>query len=111
MKIIRQIEEGCKSAKVARATLYEWLKNETFRNELKRQREEIVEAALEGLKSNISKATEALVGLLDSQNESIKHRTAKDIIEFTLRTTEDEGLEARIDALEARLKDLHEGRR
>ena len=99
------IEEGCKQAKVARATVYEWLKNETFRDELRRHREDIVTGALETLKANVSKATEALVGLLDSQNESIKHRTAKDIIEFTLRTTEDEGLEARIEALEERLKD------
>ena len=105
------IEEGCKQAKVGMATVYEWLKNETFRGEIRRQRQEIVTGSLETLKANVGKATETLVGLLDSQSEGIKYRTAKDIIEFTLRTTEDEGLEARIDALEARLKDLHEGRR
>ncbi len=105
------IEEGCKQAKVGKATVYEWLKNESFRDELKRHREEIVTGALETLKANVSKATEALVGLLMSENESIRHRTAKDIIEFTLRTTEDEGLEARIDALEERLKVAFEGRR
>ncbi len=50
-------------------------------------------------------------GLLDSQNEGIRHRTSKDIIEFTLKTTENENLEERIDALEERLKELNEGRR
>ncbi len=101
------IEEGCKQAKVARATVYEWLKNETFRNELRRHREEIVTGALETLKANVTKATGTLVGLLDSQNESIRHRTAKDIIEFTLRSAENENLEERIDALEERLKEQH----
>ena len=105
------IEEGCKSAKVARATVYEWLKSETFRNELKRHREEIVTGALETLKANVSKATEALVGLLESENESIRHRAAKDVIEFVVKTTENENLEERIEALEERLKELSEGRR
>jgi len=98
------IEEGCKQAKVARATVYEW---EAFRDELKRHREEIVTGALETLKANVTKATGTLVGLLDSQNESIRHRTAKDIIEFTLRSAENENLEARIEALEERLKEQH----
>ncbi len=101
------IEEGCKQAKVGKATVYEWLKNESFRDELKRHREEIVTGALETLKANVTKATEALVGLLMSENESIRHRTAKDIIEFPLRTTENESLEERIEALEERLKEQH----
>jgi len=105
------IEEGCKSAKVGKATVYEWLKNEAFRDELRRHREEIVQAALEGLKSNVSKATEALVGLLESENESIRHRAARDVIEFVVKTTENESLEERIEALEERLKELNEGRR
>ena len=99
------IEEGCKQAKVARATVYEWLKNETFRNELRRHREEIVTGALETLKANVSKATEALVGLLGSENESIRHRAARDVIEFTQRAIENENLEERIENLERRLNE------
>ena len=105
------IEEGCKQAKVGKATVYEWLKNETFRDELRRHREDIVTGALETLKANVSKATEALVGLLGSENESIRHRAARDVIEFVVKTTENENLEERIEALEERLKELNEGRR
>ncbi len=105
------IEEGCKQAKVGKATVYEWLKNETFRDELNRHREEIVTGALETLKANVTKATEALVGLLMSENESIRHRAARDVIEFVVKTTENESLEERIEALEERLKELNEGRR
>ncbi len=101
------IEEGCKRAKVGKATLYEWLKNETFKDEIRRQRQEIVTGALETLKANVSKATEVIVGLLESENESIRHRAARDVIEFVVKTTENESLEARIEALEERLKEQH----
>ena len=104
------IEEGCKSAKVGKATLYEWLKNETFRAEIRRQRQEIVTGALETLKANVTKATEVLVGLLDSENEGIKYRAAKDIIEFTQKALEFEELERRIAAIEDQI-DQRRGRR
>lgn len=100
----RSIEEACKQAKVGKATVYEWLKNETFRKELRRHREEIVTGALETLKANVGKATETLVGLLDSQNEGIKYRAAKDIIEFTQKALEFEELERRIAAIEDQIE-------
>ncbi len=98
------IEEGCKQAKIGKATLYEWLKNETFKGEIRRQRQEIVTGALETLKANVTKATEVLVGLLDSENEGIKHRAAKDIIEFTQKAIEFEELERRIVAIEDQIE-------
>lgn len=104
------IEEGCKQAKVGKATLYKWLKNETFRDEIRRLRQEIVTGALENLKANVTKATEALVGLLDSQNETIRHRTAKDIIEFTQRAIENENLEERIENLERKMNERYRRR-
>lgn len=104
------IEEGCKQAKVGKATLYKWLKNETFRYEIRRLRQEIVTGALENLKANVTKATEALVGLLDSQNETIRHRTAKDIIEFTQRAIENENLEERIENLERKMNERYRRR-
>jgi len=97
------IEQGCKRAKVSKATVYGWLKNETFRGELKRQREELIERALDSLKANISKATETLVKLLDSDKEAIQARAAEDIVEFTQKAIENEELEKRIAALEERL--------
>ena len=98
------IEEGCKRAKVSKATVYGWLKEEAFREELKRQRERIVEGALETLKANVTRATETLVKLLDSDKEGIRVRVAEDIIEFTQKVIEFEELERRIGALEERIK-------
>jgi predicted DNA-binding protein YlxM (UPF0122 family) len=97
------LEEGCKRAKVSKVTVYDWLKQEIFRQELKRQRDELIERALDSLKANVSKATETLVKLLDSKSEPIKARAAEDIIEFAQKAIEHEELEKRVQALEERL--------
>ena len=60
------IEEGCKRARISKAAVYEWLKDETFRRELKRQRDAVIERALDTLKANIAKATETLVKHLEA---------------------------------------------
>jgi hypothetical protein len=98
------VEEGCKRARVSKAAVYEWLKDETFRHELKRQRDSVIERALDSLKANISKATETLVKLLDSDKQAIQARAAEDIIEFSQKALEHEELEKRIEALEERVK-------
>jgi AcrR family transcriptional regulator len=97
------IEEGCKRARVSKAAVYEWLKDEAFRQELKRQRDAVIERALDSLKANIAKATETMVKHLDSKRESISIRAAERIIEFTQKALEHEELEKRIEALEERL--------
>jgi len=97
------LEEGCKRARVSKVTVYRWLKQEIFRHELKRRRDELIERALDSLKANVSKATETLVTLLDSKSEPIRARAAEDIIEFAQRAIEHEVLEKRIQVLEERL--------
>ena len=96
-------EEACRRAKINKTTLYEWLKDETFHRELKRQRDAIIERALDSLKANIAKATKTLVKHLDSKRENISIRAAEDIIEFTQKAVEHEELEKRIEALEEQM--------
>jgi len=97
------IEEGCKRARVSKVTVYAWLKHENFRQELKRQRDEMIERALNSLKANIAKATETLVKHLDSKRENISIRAAESIITFAQKAIEFENLEKRIGALEERI--------
>jgi hypothetical protein len=96
-------EEACRRARINKTTVYEWLKDDGFRQELKRQRDAIIDRALDSLKANIAKATETLVKHLDSERESISIRAAESIIEFAQKALEHEELERRIEALEARL--------
>ena len=105
------IEEGCKRARVSKVTVYAWLKQEGFREELRRRREEVVRGALETLKANTAKATETLVKLLDSEKEAIQARAAEDIIEFTQKAIEFEELERRIGALEDFMRERRDYRR
>jgi hypothetical protein len=87
-------EEACRRARINKTT---------FRQEFKRQRDAVIERALDSLKANISKATETLVTLLDSDKRAIQARAAEDIIEFTQKALEHEELERRIQALEAKI--------
>ena len=97
------IEEGCKRARISKAAVYEWLKDEAFRQELKRQRAAAIEQALDSLKANLTKATETLVKHMNSERENISIRAAESIIEFAQKALEHEELERRIEALEERL--------
>jgi len=98
------IEEGCKRARVGKSTLYGWLKDPHFRDEVDRRRKEIVDLAFERLKANIAKAAETLVKHLDSEKETISIRAAESIIEFAQRAIEVEELEQRIGALEKTIR-------
>jgi hypothetical protein len=95
-------EEACRRARVNKTTVYEWLRDEAFRQELKRQRDAVIERALESLKASIVKASETLVKHLDSKRENISIRAAESIIEFAQKALEHEELEKRIEALESR---------
>ena len=86
------MEEGCKRAHVGKATVYGWLKDETFRHEIKRQRNAVIERALDSLKANLAKATKTRVKHLDSKRENISIRAAESIIEFTQKALEYEEL-------------------
>jgi len=90
-------------ARINKTTVYEWLKDEAFRQELKHQRDAVIEQALDSLKANLTKATETLVKHLDSERENISIRAVESIIEFAQKVLEHEELEQRIEALETRL--------
>ena len=44
------VEDGCKAAKISRETYYQWLANPLFKDELKRQRDQVIEDALKFVK-------------------------------------------------------------
>ena len=104
-------EEACRRARINKTTVYEWLKEESFREELKRQRDEMIERALDSLKASVAKATETLVKLLDSDKETIRARAAENLIEFAQKAIEVEELEKRIEALENFMRERRDYRR
>ena len=95
--------EGCKKAKVNKTTLYKWLRIPEFKAELGRQRDEVAAEAFEMLSQGLTKAVEALVGLLDNKDDRLKRLAAKDIIEHILKRKEIEDLDKRLKAIEGKL--------
>ena len=105
------IEEGCKRSKVSKATVYAWLKEAAFKEELRRQRNEISKAALERMKAGMARATDTLLKHLDSPRENISLRAAESILAFSQKALEHEEIEKRIEALEANLSQQKENHR
>ena len=92
--------KACKKARLNRTTFYEWLKIPEFKAELDRQRDEITAEAFGVLTQSLSRAVEALVGLLDNKDDRLKRLTAKDVIDFIIRHKENEDLDKRLTEVE-----------
>jgi uncharacterized membrane-anchored protein len=101
--VARSIEAGCKRANVSKMGVYTWLKDDSFVEELRRQRQELARTALERMKAGVAKATDTLLKDLDSAHENISIRAAKSITAFTQKTFEHEELEKRMKALEEQI--------
>ena len=94
------IEDACRRAKINKSTVYDWPKDDHFRQELKSQRDQVICQALDSLKGSITKAADTLVKHLESPRESVSLRAAEDIIDFVQKALERDELEQRIEALE-----------
>ncbi len=94
------IQDASRKAKVTRQTIYDWLKNDEFKAELRRQRDTMVNESLDALKSAVSKATQGLVSLLQTEKDELKRLVCKDILEFALKALELERLEKRLEGIE-----------
>lgn len=99
------VEDGCRKAKISRETYYQWLSDSLFKDELKRNMDQVIEGALNVMKANLTKAVNVLVGLLKTKNEYLKRSVANDILGHVLKSKELEDLEGRITALEKIVKE------
>lgn len=98
------IERAAQKANVSRGTIYNWLKQESFKNRLEQERKILFEEGLNALQGAASKAAITLVQLLQSKDESTKRLAAKEIINVALKVTEIRDLEARVSQLEELLE-------
>jgi transposase len=65
----RTVEEGAKLAGVSKTSIYSWLRKPLFREELSRRKNELMDVAIEDLKTHVQKAVAVLGGLLSSDSE------------------------------------------
>jgi hypothetical protein len=97
------ITDGINKASVNPKTFYQWLKQPGFKAELDRQRNEIADEAFRTLENSLTKAVNALTGLLDTQDSRLKRLVCNDIIDHILERKTVEDLDKRLTAIEQRL--------
>lgn len=94
------IKAAAKAAGVSRATLFLWLKNESFRADLARARAETFAGAIGRLKAGTKEAARVLMDLLKSKKEMTRFRASSAVLDLALRIHEGEELEVRMQRLE-----------
>ncbi len=94
------IDAASKKAKLARGTIYAWMKQEAFKNRLEEGRDELYKEGLDSLKTATKKASATLIALLDDKDRNTRRLAAKDIINFAIKAVETKELEERINTIE-----------
>ena len=84
----------------ARQTFYKWLKEETFRDEYRRQQDLLFDLAFETMRRNVQEGADKLAGLLETDNPQLLRRVCRDVLDYALKMKEMTDVDARIDVLE-----------
>ena len=98
------IEEAAKKARVGRDSIYRWLKQKEFKDQLEQERRVIFEEGLNALRMATSKAAKKMIELLDHNNSNLRRLAAKDILSLTIKVIEIQDLDERIGRLEELLE-------
>jgi hypothetical protein len=96
------IDAAAKVAGVSRVTLWRWLQDETFCNQLKQAESERIGATIRRLTSLSDSAVSTLQAAMDNGKTSEQIRAADIVLARMLQLRELHDLEARVAALEAK---------
>jgi phage terminase small subunit len=99
----------CEEAGISIRTLSRWMTQEAFKTEYNRQRDEVVQGALDRMKIALTPAVDTLINVMSDDRESsnVRVRCAEDIIDHIVddrKFKENEDIEKRLEALE-KMKD------
>lgn len=94
------MESAAKKSGVSRSSIYNWLKEDTFRERLKKERNSLFLESLDLLKQANLKAVEVLIKLLNSKDEKNQRLAAKEIINMSMKVAEIRDFEIRISRIE-----------
>ncbi len=97
------VPAACAAAGVSRTTAYRWQSEPAFKDELARQREAALSAALESVKTQAVRAAAGLAGLLDVKDDRLRRLVCNDILAHAMKVRELEDFERRLAALEQAL--------
>ena len=100
------MDAAAQRAHVGRTTLYAWLRNPVFRDELKRRQGEVFDVALGRLKSLAGNAIKGLGELLEAKSESVKRSACRDILDAALKVKDLHDMDERLATIEKHLKEM-----
>ena len=92
--------EAAKLAEVGRATLYCWMQDEEFSEELERLRDNALALAHVELKRLMLKATQVVGEAMDDANPFVRLRAAHIALSLGQKMVETKGLQRRVELLE-----------
>ena len=101
------MEDAARRARVGRTTLYTWLREPAFRDELTRRQADIFDAALARLKCLVGDAVNGLGDLIGATSENVRRSACRDIVDIALKVREMRDIEDRLTQLE---RAVQEGR-
>jgi molybdenum-dependent DNA-binding transcriptional regulator ModE len=99
------VREAGRFAGISEATLYRYLAERDFSEELAREKRGVMEAGLAQLQQAQSQAVETLIRNLHCESPAVEVRTAQIILEHAQKAYETGEVSRRLDALEEALKD------
>lgn len=83
--------------------IYEWLKDQEFKEALDKLRSKLVEDAISKMKAHTTKAVDTLALLMDDESAQIRRGAANDILTHVGRFMELKEIEVRLNELERRI--------
>jgi transposase len=93
-------QAAAKAAGVGRSTVYRWLQNPAFADELVQRRNHVLNEALESVKTLTGRAARELGALLDTPDERLRRHVCRDILTHSVKVRELEEIEQRLTRLE-----------
>jgi len=81
------------AAGVARSTVYRWMENPEFTEQLSKLRDESMRHALESIKSQTQRAATELIRLLDTPDERLRRMLCNDILNHAAKARKLDRLE------------------
>ena len=102
------IQTAAMSIGVSRVTAHRWMKEAAFTKELTQQRDAVLTAALESIKTSSARAVTALTALLNVQDERLRRLVCNDILTCAMKIRELDDFERRLTAVEKRAEEAKE---
>jgi cytochrome c biogenesis protein CcdA len=94
------VEAAARSSGIGRTTLYRYMSEDDFKEELGEARAEAFAAGLAALKSAAAKAASTLAALMDSRSENTRRLAAIAVLSLGLKAAEAVDFESRLVRLE-----------